>query len=193
MPRCSPGHLNWAWSWAYARGAPIPCGTGAIECRLLRLTVEAASFREVGQKRTGVIGDADSAAAPGARMFANRLAKNRKRLERWALDQGVFNVRLYDADMPEYALAIDRYDIAGEAGPEDWLYVQEYEAPSTIDPEAARRRRTEALSVLTEVTGIPGERIRIRLRRKQSGAGQYRKLESQAVFHRTREAAHASG
>ncbi len=161
---------------------------GAIECRLLRLTVEAASFREVGRKRTGLTADAQSAAAPGARMFANRLAKNLKRFDSWAREQGVFNVRLYDADMPEYALAIDRYGILGEAGPEDWLYVQEYEAPSSIDPEAAKRRRGEALSVLTEVTGVPGERIRVRLRRKQSGGGQYRKLESQAVFHMAREA-----
>jgi 23S rRNA (guanine2445-N2)-methyltransferase / 23S rRNA (guanine2069-N7)-methyltransferase len=101
----------------------------------------------------------------------------------------VFNVRLYDADMPEYALAIDRYGVVGESGPEQWLYVQEYEAPSSIDPEAVRRRRGEALSVLTEVTAVPGERIRVRLRRKQSGGGQYRKLESQSVFHMTREAA----
>ena len=46
----------------------------------------------------------------------------------------------------------------------------------------------EALSVLSEVTGVPGERIRVRLRRKQSGGGQYRKLESQSVFHMTQEA-----
>jgi 23S rRNA (guanine2445-N2)-methyltransferase / 23S rRNA (guanine2069-N7)-methyltransferase len=162
---------------------------GAIECRLLRLTVEEASFREVGTKRIGVTADVQSAAAPGARMFANRLAKNLKRFDAWARDADVFNVRLYDADMPEYALAIDRYGIVGEAGPEDWLYVQEYAAPSSIDPEAARRRRTEALSVLTEVTGVPGERIRVRLRRKQSGADQYRKLESQSVFHMARETA----
>ena len=161
---------------------------GAIECRLLRLTVEAESFRPVGHKRIGVSADADAAASPGARMFANRLAKNRKRLEAWARAQGVSNVRLYDADMPEYALAIDRYGVEGEDGPEDWLYVQEYEAPSSIDPEAVRRRRTEALSVLTEVTGVPGERIRVRVRRKQSGSAQYRKLESQAVFHIAREA-----
>lgn len=162
---------------------------GAIECRLLRLTVEAGSFREVGQKRTGLTADVQLSTAPGARMFANRLAKNLKRLDSWARDQGVFNVRLYDADMPEYALAIDRYGILGEAGPEDWLYVQEYEAPASIDPEAVRRRRNEALSVLSEVTGVPGARIRVRLRRKQSGAAQYHKLESQAVFHMAREAA----
>src|SRR5665213_4355444 len=108
-----------------------------------------------------------------ARAYSGMSASYRRTLNKpWARAQGLFNVRLYDADMPEYALAIDRYAISGETGSEDWLYVQEYEAPATIDPEAVRRRRGEALSVLTEVTGVPGERIRVRLRRKQSGAGQ---------------------
>ena len=160
---------------------------GAIECRLLRLTVQPESFRELGQKRPGLVANAALAETPGARMFANRLAKNFKRLNAWAERGQVFAYRLYDADMPEYALAIDRYRILGDEGPEDWLYVQEYEAPSNIDPESVRRRRSEALSVLTEVTAVPGERIRLRLRRKQSGGGQYRKVDDQAVFHQTQE------
>ena len=131
---------------------------GAIECRLLRLTVESGKFsRSRPEAHRTAAADAQSAATPGARMFANRLAKNLKRLDSWARDEGVFNVRLYDADMPEYALAIDRYGISGEPGREEWLYVQEYEAPASIDPEAVRRRRGEALSVLTEVTGVPGD------------------------------------
>ncbi len=160
---------------------------GAIECRLLRLTVEAASFREVGSEahwhhrgcrvrsRAGCAHVRQPAREEPQALAA--LGAGPRRVQR-------ASVRCRHA---EYALAIDRYGIAGEAGPEDWLYVQEYEAPSTIDPEAAHRRRTEALSVLTEVTGVPGERIRVRLRRKQSGAGQYGKLESQAVFHMARE------
>ena len=160
---------------------------GAIECRLLRMTVEPGSFREIGRRRPGLVADAALADTPGARMFANRLAKNFKRLDAWADRAKVCAYRLYDADMPEYALAIDRYRILGEASYEDWLYVQEYEAPASIDPEAVRRRRSEALSVLTEVTGVPGERIRLRLRRKQSGGGQYQKLDAQAVFHATQE------
>jgi len=160
---------------------------GAIECRLLRLDVQPDSFRELGQRRPGLVADAALAQTAGARMFANRLAKNCKRLDAWAGSGQVFAYRLYDADMPEYALAIDRYRILVEGGVEDWLYVQEYEAPSSIDPEAVRRRRSEALSVLSEVTGVPGERIRLRVRRKQSGGGQYRKLDEQAVFHVTQE------
>ena len=79
--------------------------------------------------------DESLAESPGAKMFANRIAKNIKQLEKWAEREQVSCYRLYDADMPEYSFAIDRY---AEAGREQiWLYVQEYAAPKTIEPEAA--------------------------------------------------------
>ena len=58
-------------------------------------------------------------------MFANRLRKNLKRLEPWARRNGVGCLRLYDADLPEYNVAIDRY--------ESWLHVQEYAPPAKVD------------------------------------------------------------
>jgi 23S rRNA (guanine2445-N2)-methyltransferase / 23S rRNA (guanine2069-N7)-methyltransferase len=83
--------------------------------------------------------------------------------------------------MPEYSLAIDLYQTlpAGVT----WLYVQEYAAPATVDAQAARRRRGEALSVLTEVCGVPPERIRVRLRRRTQRGEQYGKLDRQSAFH----------
>jgi len=53
------------------------------------------------------------------------------------------------------------------------LYVQEYAAPTSIEPEAARRRRREALSVLPGTLGVPPERIHLRVRRPQRGTSQY--------------------
>ena len=89
--------------------------------------------------------------------------------------------RVYDADMPEYSLAIDLYQTVPDGM--TWLYVQEYAAPATVDAQAARRRRGEALSVLTEVCGVPPERIRVRLRRKTARGEQYGKLDEQSTFH----------
>ncbi len=112
----------------------------------------------------------------GAAMFANRLEKNLRRLSRAARDAAVSCYRLYDADMPEYAFAIDRYEEAADvapASPRVHLYVQEYAAPATIDIEAARRRRREALSVLPGTLHVPPERIHLRVRRPQRGAAQY--------------------
>ena len=151
---------------------------GGIECRLLRIQVGAESERDVGSLGKGGAHLKDTA---GARMFANRLAKNLKRLGSWARRAGVSCYRLYDADMPEYAFAIDWYLTLEPQAP--WLYVQEYAAPAEIEAEAVRRRRGEVLATLPEVTGVPAERIRVRTRRRTRGAEQYEKLDSQAHFH----------
>ena len=119
-------------------------------------------------------------------MFGNRLGKNLKRLKGWAERGGISCYRLYDADMPEYAFAIDSYRTLPEGLA--WLYVQEYAAPDSVDVEAARRRRNEALSVLPQVTGVPLERIRVRMRRQQKGSEQYEKMGEQARFHVVEEA-----
>jgi len=146
---------------------------GAIECRLLRLSIEPQSLRPPGSLARP---DSPLAETPGARMFANRLAKNLRQLRRWAEREGVWCYRLYDADMPEYAFAIDQYETLDPV--ERWLYVQEYAAPGDIDPEAARRRRGEVLASLPRVTGVPRERIRVRTRRRTRRGEQYGKRES---------------
>jgi 23S rRNA (guanine2445-N2)-methyltransferase / 23S rRNA (guanine2069-N7)-methyltransferase len=87
---------------------------------------------------------------------------------------------VYDADMPEYSFAIDRY--AEADSDRVWLYVQEYAAPKTVNPEAAQRRRNEALAALPGVTGIPAERIHLRQRRKTARGEQYEKLAEQGDF-----------
>ena len=151
---------------------------GALECRLLRLTVEEASLREPGRLAKG---DVDFSSTPGARMFANRLAKNLKRLGSWARRTGVSCYRLYDADMPEYAFAIDLYRTRDPQSL--WLHVQEYAAPAEIELEAVRRRRAEVLATLPEVTAVPRECIRVRTRRRGRRGEQYAKLGEAARTH----------
>lgn len=183
------------WSAAVLTGAPqlgMELGiraarthtlwNGAIECRLLRMRVEPASLRPPG---TLARPDDSRADTPGARMFANRLAKNLKLLRRWAERESVTCYRLYDADMPEYAFAIDQYTLLDSG--ECWLYVQEYAAPREIPPEAARRRRGEVLASLPRVTGIARERIRVRTRRRTRGQDQYVKLREDGRAHRVGE------
>lgn len=151
---------------------------GGIECRLLRLKIDADSEREPGRFSKP---DATLRESPGARMFANRLAKNLKRLQSWASRSQINCYRVYDADMPEYAFAIDIYRTMD---PDlTWLYVQEYAAPAEIELDAVRRRRNEALSVLPEVTGVAQERIRVRTRRRTKQGEQYRKVGERAHFH----------
>ena len=157
---------------------------GPIECRLLRMSVEAANLR-----RPGTLAREDSplSETPGARMFGNRVEKNQKRVARWAEREGVSCYRLYDADMPEYAFAIDVYRTV-EPAQETWLYVQEYAAPREIEAEAVRRRRREALAALPQAAGVPSDRISLRTRRRMHRGDQYQRLGNEQKFHTVIEA-----
>ncbi len=156
---------------------------GAIECRLLRIALTPESAREPGTLGRGVAHLKETA---GARMVANRLRKNLKRLRSWTEREGISCYRLYDADMPEYAFAIDVYRAIDPQ--ETWLYVQEYAPPAEIEREAAQRRRGEVLAILPEVTQVPPERIRVRTRRRTRRGEQYRKLGERRHFHTVLEA-----
>lgn len=155
---------------------------GAIECRLLRFAPGERRARRAAASGV-VIDDPAVAQSAGAQMFANRLRKNLARLGRIARREQVGCWRLYDADMPEYALAVDLYTGAGTDEGRRWLFVQEYAPPASIDPAAARKRREEALAVLPEVTGIALDDIRLRTRRKQKDGGQYAKRAGSERFH----------
>ncbi len=158
---------------------------GALECRLLRLHVSAESEKELLHTgRTARI-DESLAETPGAKMFGNRIAKNLKQLAKWAEKERVTCYRIYDADMPEYSFAIDRY--AEADGARVWLYVQEYAAPKTVDPNAAQRRRNEALAALPGATGVPPANIHLRQRRRTTRGEQYEKLGSQGDFRLVEE------
>jgi 23S rRNA (guanine2445-N2)-methyltransferase / 23S rRNA (guanine2069-N7)-methyltransferase len=115
-------------------------------------------------------------------MFANRLRKNLKNLGKWARREGIDCFRVYDADLPEYALAIDLYH-----GEKRWAHVQEYQAPKSVDPEKAMQRLQEALTVLPEVLEIPRGQVFFKVRRRQKGTAQYEKLADAKHFHEVRE------
>jgi 23S rRNA (guanine2445-N2)-methyltransferase / 23S rRNA (guanine2069-N7)-methyltransferase len=158
---------------------------GALECRLLRLKVTGAAEKQFFHKGGSARIDVSLAESPGSKMFGNRVAKNLKLLEKWAHKEQVTCYRLYDADMPEYSFAIDRYQEAD--GERVWLYVQEYAAPKTIEAEAVQRRRNEALAALPGVTGIPPERIHLRQRRRTTRGEQYEKVDDAAEFQLVEE------
>ncbi len=148
---------------------------GAIECRLLQFDIAAGAPEE---RR-----DLSLAAGEGAVMFANRLRKNLKNLGSWARRQGICCYRLYDADLPEYAVAVDLYQ--GEEG--RWAHVQEYQAPASIDPAKAEARLREALAVIPEVLELAPDQVFFKVRRRQKGSAQYEKLAATGRFHEVRE------
>jgi 23S rRNA (guanine2069-N7)-methyltransferase / 23S rRNA (guanine2445-N2)-methyltransferase len=158
---------------------------GTIECRLLRFELNQAS-----EQRPPDVVRADWSSRPGAQMFANRLRKNLQRLDPWAEREHIDCFRVYDADMPEYAFAVDLYGQAvhGPAGrAARHVYVQEYAPPKSVDQERARERRREALAVLPEVLAVPISQVHSRVRKPQKGSEQYEKREARAERHAVQE------
>ena len=155
---------------------------GAIECRLLRFAVEPDQF--MTRRKPGELPAPNPvrAMSPGAQMFSNRLRKNLAQLGRWAANEGVTCYRLYDADMPEYAFAIDIYGPAPVHA-----YVQEYAAPATVAEERVRERRADALAAIPDALDLPREQIHVRVRRRSRGGEQYTKFDDKGEFHEVRE------
>ncbi len=157
---------------------------GAIECRLLRFHLDD-SAREPDPTEVRAAKREAARARPGATMFSNRLRKNAARLTDWATRADVACYRVYDADMPEYAFAIDLY-----GNDTRWVYAQEYAAPATVAAEAARARRDEVLASIPDVLAVPPERIFLRQRKRQRAGEQYEKVDATGDFHVVREGGH---
>lgn len=163
---------------------------GALPCKLLLIKVQSDQF--VTGERRQPERDGNDAAQPtaasaseparlseGGQMFANRLQKNLKQLGKWAKRENISCYRLYDADMPEYALAIDLY--------QDWVHVQEYAAPRSIDPEKAQARLFDALAAIPQALGIDQSRVVVKRRERQSGTRQYERQNTQGQFTEVNE------
>jgi len=105
----------------------------------------------------------------GAQMVLNRLSKNQKRLQKWLQQTGVSCYRLYDADMPEYAAAVDVYD--------GRLHIQEYAPPKSIDRQKAERRFNELITACAHVMNVENKNLFFKTRQKQKGLDQYQKQD----------------
>lgn len=148
---------------------------GPLQCRLLQFRIEPDSFidREALDTRKIRI-KLERALERGAAAFMNRIVKNMKITGKWAAREGITCYRIYDADLPEYAVAVDRYG--------EWVHVQEYAAPSSVDPAKAETRLKDALTVLPEALGVDAERIILKIRRRQKGPSQYEKQDDRGEF-----------
>ena len=125
---------------------------GETECKLY-------TFEHFAQKERPAVLISDD--------LANRMTKNLRKLKGFIKRGSTDAYRIYDADIPEYAIAVDCYG--------DWLHVQEYAPPKTIDEKTAQQRLEQAIMTLPEVLDIPPEQIVVKQRRQQKGTNQYEK------------------
>ncbi|MBI2570197.1 MAG: bifunctional 23S rRNA (guanine(2069)-N(7))-methyltransferase RlmK/23S rRNA (guanine(2445)-N(2))-methyltransferase RlmL [Candidatus Schekmanbacteria bacterium] len=189
----------------------VPVWNGDIECRLLRIPILAGSLREARERPRGgedtagappaetaaggaaappehVTANATTGATPPAKgdasvaAFINRIKKNLRLMRRWVEREGITCYRVYDADIPEYAVIVDRY--------ERFAVVQEQAPPKTVDPGAARHRLRQVVSTLPELLAIAPEDLHLRVRRRQRGTDQYQRQDDLGVLHEVREGGH---
>lgn len=100
-----------------------------------------------------------------ATLFANRLRNRVRHLRRWPTRQGIHCYRLYDRDVQEVPLVVDRYA--------DHLVVAEVvreHGRTEIEHTAWLERM---LAVASEVTGVPRPSIHLRRRQRMAGKAQY--------------------
>lgn len=151
---------------------------GALECTLLVCDPIHVPRRESGEPR---------ALSEGAQMVANRLRKTLRASKTWREREGIDCFRAYDADIPEYAAAIDVYTTADAR--ERWLHVQEYAAPADIPEDIARKRFGDLLAGAAEALQVPRERIAIKTRAKGKGGSKYGRFQQRGEMLVVREGA----
>jgi 23S rRNA (guanine2445-N2)-methyltransferase / 23S rRNA (guanine2069-N7)-methyltransferase len=153
---------------------------GALECRLLVCDIAAPETR------------GERVLSPGAQAVANRIAGNARHLRKRLAREGIGCYRVYDADLPEYATAIDVYtaigpdaggnEVSGAPAAEAWLHVQEYAAPPSIPEHVARVRLGELLRAAGIALDVPRARIALKKRRRGRGGAAYGRLDERGEF-----------
>ncbi|MCY9852862.1 bifunctional 23S rRNA (guanine(2069)-N(7))-methyltransferase RlmK/23S rRNA (guanine(2445)-N(2))-methyltransferase RlmL [Vibrio mediterranei] len=136
---------------------------GALQCHQKNYSISQRSEDElVSNKDAQVV-------APD---FSNRLKKNIGKIGKWAKKEGLDCYRIYDADLPDYNVAVDVY--------QDYLVIQEYAAPKSIPEETAKRRLTDVIRASIKVTGVDTNNVVLKVREKKKGSSQYNKLAAKS-------------
>ena len=135
-------------------------------------TIRSYEAAEAGAPVTvSVAGAPVGVLVPASDQFAARLAKVARLRRKWARREDVTCYRVYDADLPDYAVSIDLFE--GSETPGRWLQVSEYAAPRDVDPELARRRLVDVLAIAPKVLDVDPRDVSLRVRTRARGGSQY--------------------
>lgn len=111
-----------------------------------------------------------------AEMLRNRLKKRKKVWEKWAQRLGTTAYRVYDLDIPEIPLYVDRY---GDYAVVSWLIPRELRA---LEEEPLRHPWMQAMyEAIAQGLGFSQDQVFVRTRRPTRGAEQYDALQKKSV------------
>ena len=114
-------------------------------------------------------------------MFRNRLTKVYRHIGKQARRQGISCYRIYDHDLPEFALCIEKYG--------DYIYLAEYKRKFEM-AEAEHEAWLEAcIELICEVLETPADNVYIKERQRKPGRfGQYQRVSAEGAFFVVEEA-----
>ena len=114
---------------------------------------------------------------PASDQFAARLKKVAKARAKWARREDVSCYRLYDSDLPDYAVTLDLFQgtdpRTGELDGRRWLQIFEYAAPKDVDASLARMRLMDVLAIAPRVLKVHEDDTFLHVRRRDKGGSQY--------------------
>lgn len=136
---------------------------GNLDCQLFCFDI----YAQTATQETAIQHSKVHELTEGAEMVANRIQKNLKKLKSWLKSQDINCYRVYDADIPEYAAAIDYYH--------GYLHIQEYAPPKTVDEQKAKQRFMDIIFAVQHVFECGSNKIFVKQRAIQKGNQQYQK------------------
>ncbi len=115
-----------------------------------------------------VFGGINEKAAEQAELFQRRLRKRARHLRKWPSKRGIYCYRLYERDIPEIPLVVDRYH--------DHLHISEFERPHDRDI-AQHDDWLELMRVsAAEALDVPAEKAFLKRRGMQRGSAQHARV-----------------
>jgi 23S rRNA (guanine2445-N2)-methyltransferase / 23S rRNA (guanine2069-N7)-methyltransferase len=117
-------------------------------------------------------GGLQESAARQAEEFANRLSNRARHFRRWPTKRGITCYRLYERDVPDVPLIVDRY--------EDALHIAEFARPHDRSPAQHADWLDLMARTAAKALDVPRERVFLKFRDRQRGADQYQRVDGRA-------------
>ncbi|MDO4405061.1 MAG: class I SAM-dependent methyltransferase, partial [Atopobiaceae bacterium] len=108
---------------------------------------------------------------PSSSQFTSRLTKVARQRRKWARREDITCYRIYDSDLPDYAVSIDLFEGIGGKG--RWLQIFEYAPPKEVDPARAQLRLLDVATLAPAILDVRPQDTFVRVRTKAKGGSQY--------------------
>ena len=103
--------------------------------------------------------------------FENRLQKVDRHISKWARRQGITCYRIYDNDLTNFPLVIDRYEQA--------IHVAEYQRDYSLDDNQHQEWLESCLDIIAKILEVPRFLVFFKERKRQKGQQQYEKVDTE--------------